>query len=220
MQLQNAATTAMKELASCKAELLFWILLLMALRALGSGRPSVHIAGLVETVLFLWVSSASIGKLRNLGLEFAYWNAVNARVAIACITVGLFAGAMVVVVAAFLQQSVGTLAGWSKAVLVVVPGPVLEEVIFRGYLLTAALRLAKRLSDRTARAISVLSVALLFSIAHRATAGTTAAQVSCIALTGCLYGGLRIKYQSTLAPALAHGAYNFVIVVCCLTKFF
>ncbi len=220
MQLQNAATTAMKELASCKAELLFWILLLMALRALGSVRPSVHIAGLVETILFLWVSSASIGKLRNLGLEFAYWNAVDARVATACISAGLLAGTMVILVATHLHQSVGTLTGWSNAVLVVVPGPILEEIIFRGYLLTAALRLAKWLSRGTARVISVLSVALVFSIAHCANADTTAAQVSCIAFTGCLYGCLRMKYQSTLAAALAHGSYNLSIVVCCFTKLF
>jgi len=50
------------------------------------------------------------------------------------------------------------------------------------------------------------SVALVFSIAHLTTAGTTALQLCCIILTGCLYGWVRRRYRSTAAAALAHAS--------------
>jgi membrane protease YdiL (CAAX protease family) len=211
MRLQAASARAVKELAGYKRELLFWILLLLAVRALGSVRPSRQFAGLIETAVFLVVAVSSAGKLGSLGLEFADWNPVSPCVAAACVAAGLFAGSMVILVAKLSHQPVGTGTGWNKAVLAVVLGPVLEEVIFRGYLLNAALLLARRLSVPKSGASSVLGVALLFSIAHRTTAGTTALQLCCIVFTGCLYGHLRLRYRSTLAAALAHGSYNLAL---------
>jgi membrane protease YdiL (CAAX protease family) len=125
--------------------------------------------------------------------------------------VGILAGGAIVVVASLSHQPLGTESGWNKVILAVALGPVLEEVIFRGYLLTAALLLTRRLSALSSAASSIIGVAVFFSIAHLTTPGTTPLQLCCIELTGCLYGCIRLRYRSTAAAALAHAAYNLAL---------
>ena len=200
-----------KELTGYWRELLFWMLLLPAFGALGSIRPRRQVAGLVEACAFLLVAISSAGKLMSLGLEFANWNRIGRRAAASCIGAGLLAGVCIVAVARLSQQPLGPDIGWNKAMLAITLGPVLEEVIFRGYLFTAALLLTRRLSPSRSAAFSIIGVALVFSIAHLTTAGTTALQLCCIVLTGCLYGWVRFRYRSTAAAALAHAAYNLAL---------
>jgi membrane protease YdiL (CAAX protease family) len=207
----SARTGWVKELAGYWRELLFWILLLPAFGALGSIRPRGQIAGLIEACAFLLVAISSTGKLKSLGLEFANWNRIGSRAATVCVVAGLLAGSSIVSVASLSQQPLGTESGWNRAVLAIILGPVLEEVIFRGYLFTAALLLTRRLSPSRSAAFSIIGVALVFSIAHLTTAGTTALQLSCIVLMGCLYGWVRLRYRSTAAAALAHAAYNLAL---------
>ena len=202
-----------KELTGYWRELLFWMLLLPAFGALGSLRPRRQVAGLVESCAFLMVAISSTGKLKSLGLEFANWSRICRRAAAACIGAGLLAGVSIVAVAHLSQQPLGTVSAWNKAMLAITLGPVLEEVIFRGYLLTAALRLMRHLSlsGSGSDACSIVATAVVFSIAHFTTAGTTAIQLCCIFLTGCLYGCLRVRHASTAAAALAHAAYNLAL---------
>ena len=141
---RSARTGWIRDLAVYWRESLFWMLLLPAFGALGSIRPRRQIGGLIEACAFLLVAISSTGKLKSLGLEFANWNRVCGRAAAACVVMGLFAGGAIVVVASLSRQPLGTESGWNKAVLAVALGPVLEEVIFRGYLLTAALLLTRR----------------------------------------------------------------------------
>ena len=54
-----------RELARYWRELLFWMLLLPALGALGSIRPRRQIAGLIEACAFLVVAVSSAGKLKS-----------------------------------------------------------------------------------------------------------------------------------------------------------
>ena len=208
---RSARTGWVKEPAGYWRELLFWMLLLPAFGALGSIRPRGQIAGLIEACAFLLVAISSAGKLKSLGLEFAKWNRIGCRAAAACVVAGLLAGGSIVAVAGLSQQPLGTESGWNKAMLAIALGPVLEEVIFRGYLFTAALLLTRRLSPSGSVAFSIIGVALVFSIAHLATAGTTPLQLCCIVLTGCLYGWVRRRYRSTAAAALAHAAYNLAL---------
>jgi len=208
---RNARTGWVKELAGYWRELLFWMLLLPAFGALRSVRLRGQIAGLIEACAFLLVAISSASKLKSLGLEFANWNRIGSRAAGACVVAGLLAGGSIVAVASLSQQPLGTESGWNKAMLAIALGPVLEEVIFRGYLFTAALLFTRRLSPSRSAAFSIIGVALVFSIAHLTTAGTTALQVCCIVLTGCLYGWVRFRYRSTAAAALAHAAYNLAL---------
>jgi membrane protease YdiL (CAAX protease family) len=200
-----------RELAGYWRELLFWMLLLPAFGALGSARPRRQIGGLIEACAFLLVAISSTGKLNSLGLEFANWNRVGRTAAAACVISGLFAGGAIVALASLSDQPLGTETGWNKAMLAVALGPVLEEVIFRGYLLTAALLLTRRLSASSSAVFSILGVAVVFAIAHLTTPGTTPLQLCCIVLTGSLYGYIRFRYRSTAAAALAHAAYNLAL---------
>lgn len=144
----RSATGWVKELAAYRRELLFWVLLLPAFGALGSIRPRRQIAGLIEACTFLVVAVSSTGQLKNLGLEFAHWNRMNGRAAAASVAAGFLAGVSILGVASISRQPLGTESGWNKAMLAITLGPVLEEVIFRGYLLTAALMLTRRLPSR------------------------------------------------------------------------
>ncbi len=206
-----ARTGCLGDLAGYWRELLFWMLLLPALGALGSIRPRRQIAGLIEACAFLVVAVSSAGELKSLGLEYVAWNRVGRRDAASSLAMGLLAGCCIVAVAGLSHQPLGTEGGWNKIVLAVTLGPVLEEVIFRGYLLTAGLLLMRRLCPSSSPAPSIMAVAVAFSMAHLTTPGTNSIQLGCIVLTGCLYGYTRFRYRSTAAAALAHGAYNLAL---------
>ena len=60
-------------LLACWREALFWLLLLPAFAALASSVPRRQAAGLLELSGWLFVSISSLGRLRNLGLEFVAW---------------------------------------------------------------------------------------------------------------------------------------------------
>ena len=200
-------------------ELLFWVLLVPAREALGSPSPRREVAGVIEACGFLLVACVSLGKLRNLGLEFVEWNRVERSVVVACTLAGLVAGGTIAEVAKLSNQPIGAQAGWNRAVLAIALGPISEEVIFRGYLLTAALRLTRRLAESRAATLSIVGSAALFSLAHIATPGITGLQLGCSVITGCLYGWLRIRHCSTAAAALAHGSYNLALYLSCWCGF-
>ena len=202
-----------RELAGYWRELLFWMLLLPALGALGSIGPRRQIAGLIEACAFLVVAISSAGRLKSLGLEFTAWNRVGRRGTVRSLATGLLAGCCIVAVAGISHQPLGTESGWNKVVLAVTLGPVLEEVVFRGYLLTAGLLLMRRLWPSRSPAAAIGAVAVVFSIAHLTTPGAHLLQLGCIVLTGCLYGYIRLRYRSTAAAALAHGAYNLALYI-------
>lgn len=192
-------------------ELMFWLLLLPAFGALGSVEPRKQIVGLVETCASLSVAISSTGKLKNLGLEFAHWSCVDRGSAIACGLAGLLAGGLIVGVANISGQPLGVESGWNKAILAISIGPILEELIFRGYLFTVALFLTRRLAASRQTTLSIIGIAALFSIAHLATPGISALQLCCIGLTGSMYGYIRLRFRSTVAAALAHGMYNLAL---------
>ena len=50
-------------------------------------------------------------------------------------------------------------------------------------------------------------------LAHGWRPGTTAIQLCCIAVTGTLYGFIRLRHRSTVAAVLAHGSYNLAVYV-------
>jgi membrane protease YdiL (CAAX protease family) len=191
------------------------LLLVAALKALGSTSPRREVAGMIEACGFLFVACLSLGKLRALGLEFVEWNRIGRRAIAACTLGGLVAGAAIIGVARMTNQPIGVGAGWNRAVLAIVLGPISEEVIFRGYVLTVVLWLTRRLAERPAANSSILGSAVLFGLAHIATRGMTGLQLCCAVLTGCLYGWVRIRYSSTVAAALTHATYNLALYLSC-----
>ena len=91
-------------------------------------------------------------------------------------------------------------------------------MVFRGYLLTAALLLERRVF-KTERNWPSVGVAVIFMLCHSARADSTWIQLCCILLTGTLYGFTRLRLQSTVAAVLAHGCYNLALYLSCWTGF-
>ena len=114
------------------------------------------------------------------------------------------------------DQPIGAQNGWNREVLAIALGPVTEEVIFRGYLLTAVLHVLRRWpTPCVADTMSVVFAAVVFSLAHTATRGITGLQLGCAVLTGCLYGWSRMRYHSTVAAVITHGMYNLALYISC-----
>src|SRR5262249_52237805 len=109
------------------------------------------------------------------------------------------------------HQPIGLRPDWNKAVLIVLLGPVLEEIVCRGYLLTFLLYLAKRAALPFARLAAVIAAAVIFAAAHVGDGGITWLQLSWIGATGCLYGAVRTSYGSTAAAVLTHSTYNLAL---------
>lgn len=194
-------------------ELLFWTLLLAAFQSLESADRRQQIMGGIETVAFLVVAISSAGVLDGLGLEFAAWNMIDLRVAMASAATGLIAGAAIVIVALFSHQPLGVDGTWNRAVLAVLLGPVIEELVFRGYLMAAALRSEQWLRQKQGDWCSVFATALVFALAHQANNGRTCIQQFCIMAMGTVYGFTRLRLRSTVAAALAHGCYNLALYI-------
>ena len=175
MTLQNAANLKINRGApSYWRELLFWLLLVPALQALGSTSPRREVAGGIEACGFFLVACASLGKVKALGLAFIEWNRVRRRAIAACILAGFVAGGAIVAVANLSNQPIGAESGWNRAVLAITLGPISEEVVFRGYILTAAIWLTRRMPECRGAALSILGTAILFSFAHIGRGGSPA----------------------------------------------
>ena len=159
--------------------------------------------------------SLLLGRLRNLGLEFVAWERISWRTAVRCVLWGISTAASAVLVSKFSHQPIELTLDWHKAALIILLGPVLEEIVCRGYVLTLLLHLAKRTAWPFARLTAVMAAAVIFAAAHVANAGITWLQLGCIAAMGCLYGALRLNYRSTAAAVLMHSTYNLTV---CLTS--
>src|SRR6516225_8540755 len=196
----------------CWREVLFWMLFLPAFSALASSAaPRLQVAGLLEVCGFLLVLISSLGRLRNLGLAFVAWDRITWRTTVRCVLWGISTAAGAVLLSKFSHQPIALRPDWNKAVLIVLLGPVLEEIICRGYLLTLLMYLAKPTGWPFARMPAVITAAVIFAAAHVGNAGITWLQLSCIGAMGCLYGSLRIKYGSTAPAVLAHSTYNLAL---------
>jgi len=192
-------------------ELLFWTLLLAAFQSLESAQLRRQITGALETIAFVALATSAAGNLEGLGLEFICWKPIGCRGAAVSIASGTSAGWLVVMIALLSRQAVGVDSGWNKIVLAVVLGPVVEEVVFRGYCMTAVLHLTRVRTGARRNWVAVCAVALIFMVAHSGRLGVTPVQLCCIAGTGTLYGIIRIRQQSTIAAVLAHGCYNLAL---------
>lgn len=87
------------------------------------------------------------------------------------------------------------------ALFIVVLAPIVEELIFRGFL--------QPLATRTAGvAGGVLLVAVAFALLHGPTYHWAWQQLTVMALAGCAFGAMRQWTGSTVAAALLHASYN------------
>lgn len=86
---------------------------------------------------------------------------------------------------------------------VILVQPVLEELIFRGFLLT---RLLRHTHTRTGRCVAITLQALAFSLLH--IVHHPAVWATLIVVPGMLFGWLRVRHDSVLPAMAAHSAFN------------
>jgi membrane protease YdiL (CAAX protease family) len=101
---------------------------------------------------------------------------------------------------------------WRLVLLQVTLGPVLEELVFRGYLFTVLARALTGIGDDlTQRRLVVGTTAVVFALSHLAQPGVSWLQLACVTFTGTLYGWIRCRSGSTAAAAAAHAIYNLTL---------
>lgn len=147
-------------------------------------------------------------KLNAMGLEYVQWKrtswawvlgSVVLGVAVAAATAWLFRG-----------YSMGPQPPFAELWIAVTWGPLIEEVIFRGYAFSFSEMVLKRWMRRPGWLI-VIGIAALFALSHLVKSGITPVQIVSVFVTGILYGWLRLGSGSTVPPVTSHISYNCVI---------
>jgi len=91
-------------------------------------------------------------------------------------------------------------------------GPVLEEVVFRGYLFALLMWLLTRVATDAGRnRLAVVFAAVVFAVIHLAQPGVSWLQLACTTSTGTLYGWIRCRSGSTAPAAVSHAVYNLAL---------
>ena len=195
-------------------EVLFWLLLLGSWEFLASPGNKNGIVGATGTATFLVFAWKSLDRLKNLGLECVRWRAATGSDWLYAVVGGVLAGAAVFAIGSAAKQNMGLSSNWRLVLLQVTLGPVLEEVVFRGYLFTLLTWSFRRLADDGGRSrLVVVAAAVAFALVHVSQPGVSWLQLACITSTGTLYGWLRSRSGSVAPAAASHAAYNLTLYV-------
>ena len=193
-------------------EILFWLLLLGSWQFLASPGGRNGIAGATGTAAFLVFAWNSLDRLTNLGLEYVRWRAATGTNWLHAIVGGVLAGIVVFAIGSASRQKIGLSHDWRLVMLQVTLGPVLEEVVFRGYVFTLLTWSIRRLADDGRRnRLVVVAAAVVFAVVHMSQPGVGWLQLACITSTGTLYGWLRCRSGSVAPAAASHAAYNLTL---------
>lgn len=193
-------------------EILFWLLLLGSWQFLTAQGGRNATVGAVGTAAFLLFAGCNLGKLRGLGLANAGWRPTTAAGWLVAASSGLVAGAAVYAIGLASGQNMMLSSDWRLVVLQLTLGPVLEEVVFRGYLFALlAWSFRSFATDLALNWLVIITAALVFAVVHLAQPGVSWLQLACIASTGTLYGWIRQRSGSTAPAAMAHAVYNLML---------
>jgi membrane protease YdiL (CAAX protease family) len=195
----------------CRA-VVFWLLLLGSWQFLASPGRKAGIIGAIGAAAFLVYAWTNIDRLRGLGFDHARWRS-TARVnwMLAAVS-GILAGSVVFAIGTTSGQNMRLGDNWELAVLQMTLGPVLEEIVFRGYLFAFLMWLLSNAANDTARGLSVVVfAAVVFALVHIAQPGVSWLQLAYITSTGTLYGWIRWRSGSTAPAAVSHAAYNLAL---------
>lgn len=193
-------------------EVLFWLLLLGSWQFLVVPGTRNTVCGLAGTSAFLVFAYRNLGRLKGLGLAYAAWRPASRRGWLAAVASGLVAGCIVFAIGSSSGSGAVLNEDWRLAVLQVTLGPVLEEVLFRGYLFAVLVWALKSVDEDPVRdRLVVMASATVFALAHCAQPGVSWVQLACIISTGMLYGWLRHASGSTAPAAASHAVYNLTL---------
>jgi membrane protease YdiL (CAAX protease family) len=190
-------------------EVLFWLSLLGSWQFLASpgGRNGIVGAiGAATCVVYAW---ANVDRLQGLGLDHARWRSTTRTNWVLAGVSGILAGTVVFVIGTASGQNMRLDTNWKLIALQVTLGPVLEEIVFRGYLFAFLIWLLSMVADDTVRnRLAVVFAAAIFAAVHLAQPGVSWLQLACITSTGTLYGWIRCRSGSTAPAAVSHAVYN------------
>jgi membrane protease YdiL (CAAX protease family) len=96
--------------------------------------PNQVLGGLASVILLIF-AFASLGKLRGKGMDFADWKPASGRFWFWAGAPGVAAGTAGLMLSRLAHQRINVAYNWRVFLLQVALGPVLEEVLFRGYLM-------------------------------------------------------------------------------------
>src|SRR5919109_2586938 len=115
-------------------EVTFWLLLLGSWQFLAASGVRNGIIGSIGTAAFLIFARLSLDRLSELGLDHARWRSVGTGTWLVATAVGSAAAAIVFALASRFADGVRLSDDRKLMLLQVTLGPVLEEILFRGYL--------------------------------------------------------------------------------------
>jgi membrane protease YdiL (CAAX protease family) len=164
--------------------------------------------GVAVTVALFALFWALRGKLNTMGMEYIRWNPTPSVAIVRAIILGTVAGAAISWW--FRGYDVGTPPPFADLWIAVTWGPLIEEVLFRGYLFSLLAMLLGRWMPKPGWFVVIL-VAVLFAAGHLVKGGITPVQLASVFLTGTLYGWLRLDSDSTVPAVCSHISYNSVI---------
>jgi len=190
-------------------EVVFWVLLLGSWQFLASPGGKTGIIGAVGATAFLVYAWANLDRLRGLGLDHARWRSAAPTNWVLAAVSGILAGITVFAIGTASDQNMRLGDNWKLIALQVTLGPVLEEIVFRGYLFAFLVWLLSKAANDAGRGRSVVVfAAVFFALVHLAQPGVSWVQLACITSTGTLYGWIRWRSGSAAPAALSHAAYN------------
>ena len=163
---------------------------------------------LLQTFVLVWVLLALYVtlKIRRGGAIWRAlgWTLPSRRYLLGAILAGILWGRVVSLVAQSASPALSRQIPLTLFALAVTLGPVAEESFFRGCLLPLVAR-------TSSVPVAVILTALVFAFFHQP---PTLLQCACFAVSGILYGGLRVASGSTTSAALMHCAYNLTLFAC------
>jgi len=195
-------------------EVLFWLLLLGSWQLLAAPGKTNAALGAVGTAIFLVFAWWNLGKLTRLGLVYASWRPTTGSGWVVAALSGLIAGAVIYTVGSAIGQNMMLSDDWRIVVLQLTLGPLLEELVFRGYLFALLAWLFRRLARHLVfEWLITVTAAVIFAVVHLAQPGVSFLQLACITSSGTLYGWIRHRWGSTAPAAAAHAIYNLTLYV-------
>jgi membrane protease YdiL (CAAX protease family) len=192
-------------------EVTFWLLLLGSwqfLAAPGLRNAVIGVAGTAAFLIFAW---KNLDRMNRMGFDHARWRSVNPTMCGAAVAVGILAGVAVFCVASAFGSGVRLGGGGRLILLQVTLGPVLEEIVFRGYLFAVLLWVLARIHKNRRGPCVIVAAGFFFALVHVLQPGGTWLQMACVTMTGSLYGWIRYNSGSAAAAAMSHATYNMTL---------
>lgn len=165
----------------------------------------IGVAITVALFAFFW---ALRDRLNSMGLEYVHWKRTPAVWVVRAVAMGVAGAAATAWF--FRGYSMGQQPPFAELWIAVTWGPLIEEIIFRGYSFSFAHMMLSRRMRRPGWPI-VIGIAALFALSHVFKSGITPVQIVSVFVTGTLYGWLRLGSGSTVPAVISHISYNSVI---------